>query len=155
MEALIDYLKNIQIDTKYIDDKLEIFWEKISNSDEQCDIKIKDFLTKNFCKEQLFIDIEHPHFMLLKEYAKQICSILGFNCNIFSDRNCSVYGHSIVVYPQVKKYLNLRWSDDNCKQYKTKEALAGTAIDFDEYVRQYCKIYEYWKEFNNQELKLN
>ena len=107
VNTLIKYLKNLKIDTQCIDEQIKLFWEKISRADEQCDVKIKDFIAKNFCKKQLFIDIEHPHFVLFKEYAKQICSILGIKCKIFLEKYCAIYGHSIVVYPQVKKYLTL------------------------------------------------
>lgn len=155
IESLIEYLKQIKLDTQYLDEQIQIFWEKIDKADEQCSVKIKDFIIRNFHDRQLFIDIEHPHFVLLEEYSRQICSILGINCNIFSEKDCALYGHSIVVYPQVKEYLKLNWDDNNCKQYKTKESLTETTIDFEEYVKQYCKIYKYWAEFNNQELKLN
>ncbi len=155
LEALIEHLKNREIDTQYLDEQIRLFWEKISRMDEQCHVKIKDFIIKNFHDKQLFIDIEHPNFILLEEYARQICSILGINCDIFSEKNCALYGHSIPIYPQVKKYFNLKWDDICCKQYKTKESLTGAMIDFDEYVKQYCKIHKYCSEFNNQELKLN
>lgn len=155
IDDLIKYLKNLKPDIQTLKEQIQIFWEKISKSDEQCDVKIKDFINKNFLVKQLFIDIEHPHFILLEEYARQICSILGIKNNVFSERKCVLYGHSIPVYPQVRECLNLKWDDMNCKQYKTEESLTGTVIDFDEYVRQYCKIHKYWSEFNNQELKLN
>ena len=155
IEDLTEYLKNIKIDTQYIDEQMQIFWGKISKADEQCNIKIKKFIEENFHDTQLFIDIQHPHFTLLEEYARQICSILGINCECFLNKNCAFYGHAITIYPQVKKYLNLTWNDINCKQFKITESLTGNMIDFEEYVRQYCKIYKYWSEFNNKELKLN
>lgn len=110
--------------------------EKIKVREENCDIKVSDFIIGNFMDKQMFYDLGHPTNVVLKQISRGILRKLGISDDediVCADSLCY---HEDPVYPQVRKALGLKWERkyirDNDKSKKINENM-----DFSEYVREY------------------
>ena len=53
--------------------------EKIKKREQQCDIKISDFILENYKNKQLFYDPQHPTEVVICEIGKRVLRCLGIN----------------------------------------------------------------------------
>jgi hypothetical protein len=123
-QIISDYENNI------IDFNFEQRWNdniKISREKEQnCDVKIIDFIIENMSKHKLFLTHDHPTSIIFNELTKQICKILNlsYNCTIDLIKNenitqlkDSVYNRSDNQYPISRysiKFFKFEYIQNEC-----------------------------------------
>ncbi len=123
---------------------LEILREK----EKETDVKLSDFIKKNFRKYRLFHTVKHPTNVLLKELFKQLLPLLGLRSkNIDSDpffsREHLTFETTDIIYPSVAKILNLHFT--------ASHALRGyEEVSCTEYINGYMKLLypDYYKNWS-------
>ena len=148
INELLEYLYGLDLD-KEIKMLYDRFITKCEKLDERSSFVINNWLKDASKSEMLFIDPEHPAEILLKKYYDEVCDILRIE-NVYTPMMNSInYGHGTPIYPQVLKFFDIKY--DECIKYsKASESLMNTPyMNFEEYVRQYCLIYEYYNSDNN------
>lgn len=85
--------------------------------DNYCDIKISDFILKNYKKYRLFDTQNHPNGIIISYIAKEICRILNVDffpdIDIFSQENIHVMSLSWYDSIYMKKELDLQYIGDD------------------------------------------
>lgn len=103
------------------------------------DIKLSDFIVKEYRKKKLFYDDGHPTNVVMEYVAREVLNILDIHAD---DLRCfeTMDAHEKPVYPCVKKILDLEW--DECEIRQNGKKLSDH-MDFAEFIREYC----YWRHF--------
>ena len=76
-EAIYLY-QNDQIDYNFTE-RHAVNYKKGIEKEENCDIKIIDFIYNNIKKHKLFLTQDHPTSFIFNEICRQICNILNIN----------------------------------------------------------------------------
>ena len=107
IDELLYLYDNNLIDYDFKNRMLENY--EISKKKEQdCEVKIIDFLMKNLHKEKLFLTHDHPTSYVFSEVTRQICDFLELDYNVEKGNSCpenmvglpdSVYNRSDNQYP--------------------------------------------------------
>ncbi len=108
--------------------------------DEQCTLKIFDFIDGHMATEQLFIDPEHPSHILLNEIGNRVLDRLGMP-RIYPFRPVmSSYGHGCPMHPAVKRRMGYTWADMDIKGMNPAEKPDGSCMDIKGYVKAYIDV---------------
>ena len=133
---IISYLKSEEVLVR--DDVLSNFFlymNKVKEREGGWDIKIYDFIMENYKSKKLFYDHEHPTNIIMKKISMDI-----LECLEIKDENISALFkmdiHEIPVYPIVKKWLGLEWTDENIRKSKMSKK-ATEIMNFEEYICEY------------------
>lgn len=120
----------------FIQEQLDLFKTRES----ECDIKMYDFISKNYDKEILFNSFHHPKDFVIKELARKLLSFLNIKNLEFENEKAldkldflTVQGQ--IIYPAVLSYLNIK--DDNF-YYKPNGNASNFNLNFNDYVTYYC-----------------
>jgi hypothetical protein len=96
--------------------------EKIKYLDEMSDIKCYDFIKENYKKVRLFHAKIYPTYHLFHFIAQEICKILGFDFNIKKIYSEYSKPNNQIIFPNVKKYLQLEFNvEDFCYKCTQEE----------------------------------
>lgn len=127
---------NYELDTilkLYDDNKLDFKYEQrkieginiLKSKETTCDVKISDFILKNYKKYKLFYMPSHPTHIILKEMSKQILEKLNINYNnfdtLFKNNNYNL-GTEIPSSKYDKNHHNYEFKI-KCKDKKIKEII--------------------------------
>ena len=114
----------------YDDNKLDFNYEErkikginiLKSKETTCDVKISDFILKNYKKQKLFYMPNHPTHIILKEMSKQILEKLNIDYNnfdtLFKNNNYNL-SCEIPVSKYDKNYHNYEF-EINCEDTKIK-----------------------------------
>lgn len=116
--------------------------EKLEKREKNWDIKIVNFIKKNYKKVQLFYDRGHPTNFLMEEICRELLALLGMNGKGIHI-NWSMDTHEEFVYPCVKSTLKLRWSQFSIRNSSSAKKMTAT-MNLHEYVNEYV----YWRTIN-------
>lgn len=107
------------------------------------DVKIGDYIEKNYMKEQLFYSVNHPNHHVMYEYANRILNYLGYN-SLPKISEMDLYmlfgtlkGQDIPIYPAVVKALNLKKVETLF--YPNRYMITKYPLDFISYQKEYIK----------------
>ena len=81
--------------------------KKIKNLDEISDIKCYDFIKNNYQNLRLFHAKIYPTYHLFHFIAQEICKILNIESNIKKIYSAYANPSNQIIFPNVKKYLEL------------------------------------------------
>lgn len=112
----------------------ENYMKRIKEREIAWDIKIYDFIMLHYKYEKLFYDEGHPTNIVLKKIAYEILQRLDIEENIYSDVRLDY--HECPVYPEVKKYLELKWDDKELRKSPYAKKFS-VKMDFEGYVKEY------------------
>lgn len=135
----------------HIDTVLRILEYEESN----CDVKILQYVQKNYLKEMLYRDMAHPSPTIMWEIIRQILDILQIKMSEAEqaqikenkaivpayERHCT----EIPVYPSVARRLGLEWWKEDM-QYDVTFYNGVKKLTFEEYIRAYYSVCSKYKE---------
>ena len=107
--------------------------EKIKDREKNWDIKVSDYIEKNYKKKKLFYDPGHPTNDLMEYMAKCILKIMHIDDKDICCNN-SMDTHELPIYPFVASALELEWKEKMIR--KKGKKLCGK-MDIEEYIREY------------------
>ncbi len=82
--------------------------EEIRNREAHCDVKIYDYIIKNFRKEQLFYSKNHPCKKVFVEFGKRLLDRMGFHDEAVEQiRIPELDEYQEILYPSVASYYGL------------------------------------------------
>ncbi len=137
IEKSIDALGNGEgILKENIDENLKKSFEIIENQEKDCDIKILDYIQKEYCNKRLYYTLNHPINAVLQEIAYRICIYLGLKVDNIGNSNRSLEGFDQIIYPFVEKILGLKFHENT---YYTCKFIDNKTVNWSEYVRLYIK----------------
>lgn len=135
VEQIIEYcMSENAMSEEEVTENFKLYMDKIRIREEQWDIKIYDFIKNNYKRRKLFFDVGHPTNVIFKYIAKSILEILKINDDIAT--TVQLDWHEVPVYPTVKKYLHLEWSENEIRKSKKAKRIA-TKMDTEKYIREY------------------
>lgn len=133
-EAIIEFCKGGGVKEQEIKDNFKVFIKKILEREKGWDIKISDFILKNYKKMKLFYDAGHPTNDIMVHISKNVLFKLDIDEDIFTLR--CMDAHEVPVYPIVKKVLNLEWEDTLIRKSNCAKKVSDK-MGFEEYITQY------------------
>lgn len=115
--------------------------DKVRSREEKWDVKIADFLLKNYREHRLFYDPGHPTNYVINYISNEILTILGFDEVPVN----YVYGNmgllEIPIYESVKAALGLQY--DVGQLNEGRRTLVDGVIDMHEYIKEYRWLREF------------
>ena len=130
-----DYLSYQEVQ-KHIDNS----FENLEMREQFTDIKISDYIRKNFEERQLFFSPNHPNNELLIQCAIRILDFLGMDNTIWTepvDSFMSLMSEDVVIYPSVIRQIGLKTF---YKSFFPNRYIENLAYSATEYYRLYCEI---------------
>ena len=126
--------------------------EKLKKREEQCNIKVSDYIEENYQKEKLFYAVNHPSNSMLKYAIEQILEQL-FDKKITINMD-EVEPLNIVeelIYPGVKENLELQFPTDKFIFHKK---LVNRPLEIFDYIKYYrdSLLRELYKTNSRQQL---
>lgn len=116
---------------------------KLKLREEKCDIKISDYIERNYKKKKLFYDPNHPNVDVIREKGRKILNLLnmkieesGYAPSIYHDA-CELF-----IYGCVKEALSLEFQEDYIKVHSPEATMVNEPINLEEYVEGYKCCYK-------------
>lgn len=133
------------IDDVEIESCIKESLSSVKKRDSYADIKIYDYVEKNYMEQQLFYSPFHPCDNLIKEYTKRIFMYLGLKWDITDEYFAGICsagimrGADIVIYPSVVKKLGLK-KYENRFYFDREYASKNMVLDFRQCMEMYIKF---------------
>ncbi len=125
------------------------FSMKLHGREKEWDIKISDYIFRNYKKEKLFNDINHITSGLAREIALRILTYMGYQDGIY--RELPLLDElEIIVYRDVKEALGLEFEETNIRKYSKKCSLNNNEMDMDEYIEQLYRYTAIWLKYQKR-----
>lgn len=110
---------------------------QLEKREENCDVKISDYITIHYKKRLLFYTPNHPTNEVLAELVKRIFMLCGVRVeDIRLEKAWENNGREIFIYPSVRKNLQLEF---NKTKYCWWNVIKAEPSDIYEYVEDYLK----------------
>lgn len=105
--------------------------------EQDIDIVVSEFITKNFTKKRLFFTFNHPANAVLYEVARQLLNKLAYDDISVPKVDVELLRYDYFpIAPSVRKYLGLEFEDDT-EQYR----IQGKDIQKEKVVARYLDVY--------------
>lgn len=147
-----------QIYKKYLDEhlysdeelqeKFDLFIDKVKMREKDWDIKVCDFILENYQKHQLFYDPNHPTVYFFKYIVKECLKLLSIEYDengIDKLEAIPFESYEMPICACVKSYFNMTYPDKILRKYGIK--LKNEPMDLKSYIKQYIAY-----EWQNEEL---
>lgn len=141
LDKIINKLVDINLFSKqFVFEKYNHTIGELRKREQKTDIKLADFIERNFRKHRLFLSVNHPSNLLFIELLKGILAKIGLKVkNLEADpffesevMSCWPTG---IIYPSVAAAFNLEF--DISYAYFSKEK-----VSFNEYIAHYIEEYK-------------
>ena len=112
--------------------------------EEECDIKISDYILSQYRSRRIFYSSNHPTKDVLETVVRRLLSYLGYSDNLIDKEVQLLDTVKPYIYPEVYETLQLRFRDEN--EYVNK-LITQESLDEDAYLAllKFYKKPEYWK----------
>lgn len=128
------------------------FKVKLQEREQEWDIKISDYILKNYKREKLFCDLNHITGRLAKEIASRILEYMGYKKDISVDL-LGMDSREIPVYKDVKDALGLEFEDAIIRKYTVGfMSINNREMDLEEYIEQLCSVTEFYLKQEDLEI---
>lgn len=139
----IDEIKKNYIDENFylnrdLENKFNIFIDKIRLREKDWDIKVSEFILKNYKDNQLFYDPNHPTVYFFRYIVKECLNILQvpFDENEINKIEITPFEtYEMPICASVKAYFKMTYPNKMLREYGIK--LKNEEMDLDSYIRQY------------------
>lgn len=139
LNVVIEQLKGEVIPKYEILELFDIYIRKIEEREKKWDIKILDYLFKNYKDFQVFNDFGHPSNRVIKEITSRLLEYINLDDDIkdiYVDTELDEYEDPI--YPCVASALGLKYQKKYLRKYSDKKI--RNDMDYEEYIKEYY----YW-----------
>lgn len=113
LKDILDLYDNNELDFDYENRKINSI-NILKKKEENCMVKISNFILENHTKKDLFLTHNHPTYIILKEMTKQILNILKIKHDDFDvktlDDNYEIHPYRLVHSKYDIKYFNFEFS---------------------------------------------
>ncbi len=139
---IAEYLRGSVYDEKYIRDSFEQILRRWEEREQQWDVKLTDYVKREYQNEQMFYEYGHPCNNILRKVSEGILEILGIDKEEISEIEIRFGVSEMPVYNCVKEALGLKYERTSIRTVSPEEKpkLTEGEMDLVEYVREYC----YW-----------
>lgn len=130
----------------------EKYISKIRTREEECDIKISDFILQNYQEQKIFYDVAHPTNYIIEEIWRQVCGLMGIKAELEYSINDNLGAYEDPVLPCVQNALGLRYNRDSIRTSDCAYRLLEY-MNLEEYVKEYI----WWRNkiIHGKQLKNN
>lgn len=111
--------------------------EKLRKRENVCDIKISDYIEKNYKTKLLFYDPNHPSNEVIYEKGRQIMEILELNRKKGKMYDDEMDQGEIFIYGCVRKALKLEYKQEYIKCCQYEFTLHKHPLNLCEYIEEY------------------
>lgn len=135
-----EYWNHFRYDDKLLDELWDMNKTKLQLREKNWDIKIADFIYKNYKSIPCFVDANHPSKYVMKEIGRQTAQILKLN-DICDEKYESNMGIPIPILPSIKAHFGL----DFTVPVERKQDYFGRVVeDKESYLEDYIQAYLWW-----------
>lgn len=142
INEMAEYLEGDIYDEKYVKKNLEISFEKMEKREQFWDIKIIDYIRREYRNEQMFYDPAHPCNNVLRKISEKLLEKLDIDKAEIREVGVHVGYHEMPIYKCVKEALNLKYEKKYIRDVAVWELSKIVPKDMD--LKEYCKEYCYW-----------
>lgn len=121
-----------------IEERYNLYLDKLSIREEQWDVKIKNFLEEKHRSYILFYDVNHPTNTVLKYIVQEVLKTM--DCRIFPGEYDMVElldTYEIPTYGQIRNHFSMDFDDDSLMRKYSKYTLSSRPISLLDYVNEY------------------
>ena len=122
---------------KEIKENFDNIFEEFDSKERKWDIRIVDYIKKNYKEKKLFYDINHPTNEVMEKIAMGICKLLNIPIEkLFCTMNLGAY--EMPIYPEVRLTLGLKYGKANEEIRKESSLKLIEHMDLREYLLEYA-----------------
>lgn len=114
---------------------------RLKQREQECDIKICDFIEENYKTKQLFYDPNHPSNELIYEKGKRILKLLHLDIQNDIVINDALDDGELFIYGCVKDALGIVYEQKYIKHHRYSCTLHNHAISLSDYIDEYLAWY--------------
>lgn len=127
---------------KDIKKHLRICFKTLQVAEKGIEVRVGDFVQRNYKEQKLYQDFTHPKKEVLWEYVRQVLEHLEIQEEHLADiiEAAPAYIHrssDMPIYPSVAKHLGLSWINENTR-YELITSKGVRLMTFKEYVLHYA-----------------
>lgn len=126
-------------DKEKILDMWELFLNKLYIRENEWDIKISDYILRNYKRKKLFYERIHIADVLVKEIATRILKHMGVDDLFFSELPYKMDANEMFIYQDVMEALDLQFEQKYIRLNQRCNVFNKHNMDIDEYIHQLCK----------------
>ena len=138
LEEILNVIRGGVYDAEYIRAEFEKYTKAALERELCWDVKIMDYILKNYKDKRLFYDYGHPYNDVIKEICAGVFKIMGLDEKTIKEIDINLGTQEEPVYPCVIQALGMKWDNGNLRRNGYK--LISGEMDFKEYYREYL----YW-----------
>lgn len=140
INSMIARLKGSVYSEEYIKQNFNLYMERIIEREKNWDVKVSEWILKNYKTKKIFYDVGHPCIELIREICVGVFRILNIETRTIGEiiPKGAVGPYEQPIYPCVSKTLGLGYADEYIRRRGIR--LSDKDMDFEEY----CREYWYW-----------
>lgn len=136
-DAIVEKLEEVSLlSHDSIINNFKDYLERIRIREENCDVKISQFILKNYQQKQIFYDIGHPTNLIMEEMWRQICNLIGINTELVNPVYAKMDSYEDPILLCVQDALKLQYGDSEIRTSGDAYRLSNH-MDLKEYVKEY------------------
>lgn len=139
LEQYVSFYLNYKVEDEKLVYEREKDWLKLKKREEKWDIKVSNFIEKNFRTIPCFVDQDHPSKYLMYEVGRQVAEILGVEDNNRIECWESHLGLPTPVLKSVIDYYGIKWEISNDKPFNI-----FLGYQTSQFLEEYIKEYLWW-----------
>lgn len=120
---------------EYIQDEWNRFLDKMFSRETEWDVKISDYILKNYKTKKLFSDSWHISSILAKEISVRLLNLLDIKADIPYTLPI-MDGLEAFIYEDVKKALQLEFTEKYIRVFCKERVMGKMDMDMEEYLNQ-------------------
>lgn len=111
--------------------------KKLKEREKNWDVKISDYILKNYQTKKMFYDFDHASDFVMQEIGRRLCERLGIQ-DISGKVEYPLNWEESFTFPYVKKALGIQYEETYIRETGKKEIIFHRKkMDLDEYLREY------------------
>lgn len=136
-----DIKKYVSSPDVYPEEKVRELFEacriRLEEREKNWDVKISDYIFKNYQTEKLFYDYDHASDSVMQEIGRRLCDKLGIR-DISGKLIYPLNWEESFTFPYVKKALGIQYEETYIRETGKKEIIFNRKkMDLEEYIREY------------------
>lgn len=151
IDKIVKYLESDVYSKEEIEKNAEACFAKWEKRDQDCDVKIMDYIRQEYKKQRLFYEPANPCNNVMRKISERILKILEIDPEEIQEIGERRATLELPVYQCVKEALGLEFDTEYIREVPAWEIskLVPGRVDLAEYCREYCYWCHDWNTEHN------
>jgi hypothetical protein len=136
LEDVINYIQSREFDEKQVRRGFGEMMQKIRSREKMWDVKVADYIEKNYRTISMMVDASHPSDALMLEICRQVANILDIND--IGDLDLKFHmGVESFIWPGVRKCLGIEYNPEYVRKGDSRNFGNENALSLKDYLQEY------------------